>query len=303
LTLSAQPPRFAESDARQFDGQKPRARRILVAEDNETNLLLLRELLEIDGHVVTTCASGMDALDALAEHQFDLLLLDYNLGDMDGVRVLQTYQYGTANPCPALFLTADTTQLTASRLKEATQSTGVLYKPITLTKLRHAIGHIIDSSAQPPDSLPANPTNSPSRSARPVLLAVATSPLDLAVIGELKSVSRRPEFFPTLLIEAENDIQRSCSQIQDAMSKHDYSSMRDGAHALKGVCANIGAIRLFALANRMMVASREEVEASFERWSADIDDEFRATVDALRNEARAARRDTSGNGTASLHSG
>ncbi|MEP6881921.1 MAG: ATP-binding protein [Dokdonella sp.] len=303
LLLSAQPAHFSDSSGHVVEGDRRRAKRILVAEDNETNLLLLRELLEIDGHAVTTCASGMDALDALAEHEFDLLLLDYNLGDMDGVRVLQTYQYGTANPSPALFLTADTTQLTASRLKEVTHSTGILYKPITLSKLRHAISQFSDTSAHQSGSLPAKATSAPSRSTRPVLLAVATNPLDRAVIDELKSVSRRPEFFPTLLIEAENDIQRSCTQIQDAMSKHDYSSIRDAAHALKGVCANIGAIRLFALANRMMVAPREEVEASLERWSADIGEEFRATVDALRNERSDTTKDISGKGTASLHSG
>ena len=73
-------------------------RRILVAEDNETNLLLLRELLEMDGHTVTTCSSGMAALDLLVDQEFDLLLLDYNLGDMDGVRVLQTWRI----PAPGL---------------------------------------------------------------------------------------------------------------------------------------------------------------------------------------------------------
>ena len=114
------------------DGSISTPKRILVAEDNETNLILLRELLEIDGHVVTTCSSGTEALEILAERNFDLILLDYNLGDMDGVRVLQTWHFGHARTTPALFLTADTTQQTAQRISECTNGSSVLYKPARL---------------------------------------------------------------------------------------------------------------------------------------------------------------------------
>src|SRR5262249_16304004 len=69
-------------------------KRILVADDNGSNLMLLKEMLGIDQHEVTTCSSGAAALEVLTKQDFDLLLLDYNLGDMDGVRVLQTYRFG-----------------------------------------------------------------------------------------------------------------------------------------------------------------------------------------------------------------
>lgn len=42
-----------------------------------------------------------------------------NLGDMDGVRVLQTYRFGRLHLVPALFLTADATLQTATRLQDA----------------------------------------------------------------------------------------------------------------------------------------------------------------------------------------
>jgi two-component system, sensor histidine kinase RpfC len=279
-------------------------KRILVAEDNETNLLLLRELLEIDGHEVITCSSGMGALDVLADQKVDLLLLDYNLGDMDGVRLLQTYHYGTTTPAPALFLTADTTQLTATRLREVASATGILYKPITLAKLRQAIGEQLwcgSDEVESPDEI-VEPIP-PSRPARPMLSAVAVSPLDRDVIDELKSVSARPEFFPNLLSEAENDIQRSCGQIMEAIALQNYSLMRDAAHALKGVSANVGAVRLFALASKLMIAPREDVEAATDRWSVDLGDELRATVEALKKEVGDARAAALANGTTSLHSG
>lgn len=280
------------------------AKRILVAEDNVTNLLLLQELLQIDGHHVTTCASGMAALDILAEHDFDLLLLDYNLGDMDGVRLLQTYRFGRTNPAPTLFLTADTTQLTASRLREFAGGTGILYKPITLAKLRKAISAFGApaglESAAPESPLIAATTGRPTR---PALTAVAVSPLEQSVIDELKSVSLRPQFFPTLLTEAKNDMQRCGQQILDALASGHHTAVRDAAHALKGVSANVGAVRLFALASNLMVASRDELDTARQRWSADLSDALSITVAALRKEVGEANAAPtgSGDGTASLH--
>ena len=278
-------------------------RRILVAEDHETNLLLLRELLEMDGHAVTTCSSGMQALDMLVEQEFDLLLLDYNLGDMDGVRVLQTWQLGSTKRLPTLFLTADITQLTAARLRDS-GGNGVLYKPISLAKLRQAIAQLdaaIGTPSTDPELAPQVPPAQPaSRAVRPALAAVSSNPLDAEVIEELKSVSQRAGFFPALLHEASVDMQRCGEQIRLALTMHDHASVRDGAHALKGVSGNVGALRCLALANRLMLASRAELEESAERLSVDLGDALQITVSALQREIAAAGGTHSAVGTAPL---
>jgi len=260
------------------------AKRILVAEDNVTNLLLLKELLEIDHHHVTTCTSGMEALELLAKHDFDLLLLDYNLGDMDGIRVLQTYQFGRLRTAPALFLTADATTQTATRLK-ATGSAGVLYKPINLAVLRKALAYIeVHSSEDAPlsTSEPIKEIAPPARNGRPALTVVPINALDPEILDELREVSARPEFLPILLTQAEHDIVRSCQQLVEALAGRNYTSIRDTAHALKGVCANVGAVRLVALAGNLMIISSHELESSCERLATDLRDASRMTVNALR---------------------
>ena len=278
--------------------------RILVAEDNETNLLLLQELLEKDGHLVATATSGMEALDTLSQRDFDLLLLDYNLGDMDGVRVLQTYRFGRRVTAPTLFLTADTTKLTAARLKEA-DGAGVLYKPITLAKLRTALRDVartlgaegrsfeqISEAAEPAEVV---------RAGRPQLAAVSVNALDESTIEELKTVSSRPEFFPRLLAEAENDMVRNSQLVIEALGQGGHAPVRDFAHALKGVSANVGAVRLQALAAKIMATPREELDATRERWIADLRDTLRLTVAALRKEVANAASGGSGGGSATLH--
>lgn len=277
-------------------------KRILVVEDHETNLMLIRELLETDGHLVTTCSSGMAALDILVESEFDLLLLDYNLGDMDGVRLLQTYYFGRTNPARALFLTADTTQATAARLRELTGNSGVMYKPVSLGKLRKAIAlaeESVNSSVSSVAEIAFE--DAESRPARPALTAVVVSPLDRGVIDELKSVSTRPQFFPKLLLEAEQDIRHSGQQILDAIAEDHYASVRDAAHALKGVSANVGALRLFALASKLMSASREEFDRERDRWISDLESSLRDTVAALRKEVEACDSSSIDPGATSLH--
>lgn len=280
-----------------------RPRRILVAEDHETNLLLLRELLEKDGHSVTTCNSGMQALDLLVEQDFDLLLLDYNLGDMDGVRVLQTWQLGSTKRMPTLFLTADTTQLTAARLRDS-GGNGVLYKPITSAKLRQAMAQLdAASDTAVPDALAeaqAAQAAPAARATQPLLAVVNSNPLDAEIIEELKSVSQRAEFFPALLHEASVDMQRCGEQIRYALAVHDHACVRDAAHALKGVSANVGAQRCLALANRLMSASRSELEESAERLSVDLGDALQVTLAALRQEIAAAGGTRSADGTTTL---
>ena len=59
--------------------------RILVAEDNEFNQVLIEELLQRCGAITTVCASGREALEVLQRAQFDIVLMDMQMPDMDGI--------------------------------------------------------------------------------------------------------------------------------------------------------------------------------------------------------------------------
>ena len=67
---------------------EPQAR-LLVADDNKVNRLLLARSLELQGHAVTLVQDGRAALDALRCAPFDLLLLDIEMPVMDGFQVLE----------------------------------------------------------------------------------------------------------------------------------------------------------------------------------------------------------------------
>src|SRR6202034_4527390 len=68
------------------DGRDPAsALQILLVEDNPINQKLATRLLEKRGHQVTVTSNGKEALAALAEHTYDLVLMDVQMPEMDGL--------------------------------------------------------------------------------------------------------------------------------------------------------------------------------------------------------------------------
>jgi CheY-like chemotaxis protein len=80
--------------------------RILVADDSETILLLMRTRLEMAGHAVVTAADGQEVLDAVAAGGLpDLLLLDAMMPRKSGIDALRELRGGGAR-IPALIVSA-----------------------------------------------------------------------------------------------------------------------------------------------------------------------------------------------------
>ena len=261
-------------------------KRILVVDDNVTNLSLISELLRHDRHEVLSAKSGMEALDALSKEEFDVIFLDFNLGDMDGAKVLQVYRFGKQDAAPVFFLTADATPSTEVRLKAA-GALGVLHKPITMETLRKSIADAC-STPPPADELPlpnsqgqlaAQATTAP----QIMLAPVPTQYLDHSVIDELATMSQRPQFLSEVLGSAVADIDRNCIQLVQALGARDSERVRDTAHALKGVCTTVGAIRLESLANRLVHITGEELVQAGVRLRADVADTGRQTVAAIQS--------------------
>lgn len=262
-------------------------KRVLVVDDNSTILTLIKELLLRDRHEVTTAHNGTEALETLSSREFDVIFLDFNMGDMDGAKVLQLYRFGRLQTAPAFFLTADATAATAARLR-GTGAVGVLYKPITAEGLRQAIAQVCGTVADRAAKLPGSPTQagpnvSVAAPSQPPLATIPTQYIDHNVLDGLGSMSERPEFLADVLGSAITDIERNSHALIQALAALDSERVRDTAHALKGVCASIGATRLEAIANRLMRATGEELSQQGTRLKAEVLETSRQSVAAIRN--------------------
>jgi DNA-binding response OmpR family regulator len=81
--------RFDLSDGPRASPDESEPPSLLVVDDNEDNSIILARLFTRRGFRVTQADSGLRALDILAGQEFDLVLLDVNMPDLDGVEVLK----------------------------------------------------------------------------------------------------------------------------------------------------------------------------------------------------------------------
>ena len=89
----------------------PAGLRVLLAEDNPVNQQLERRLLERRGHHVTIAATGRQALECLERESFDIILMDVQMPDMDGLEateVIRARERDTGIHVPIIALTART---------------------------------------------------------------------------------------------------------------------------------------------------------------------------------------------------
>lgn len=111
--------------------------RLLVVEDDETIGRLLQSSLETHGHAVVWQATGLGALAVAAEQEFDLVLLDQGLPDLDGVEVCRRLR--ADHPAVVLvILTARTDEMDVVVGLEA-GADDYLTKPLRLGELRARI--------------------------------------------------------------------------------------------------------------------------------------------------------------------
>lgn len=110
------------------------ALRILVVDDDDTNRLVVRLLMERRGHQVIEAACGQTALDTLSTETVDLVFMDLSMPLMDGFETVRRFRSTTQHrrQVPIIALTAQATQEDRNRCFE-TGMNGLIAKPLNLT--------------------------------------------------------------------------------------------------------------------------------------------------------------------------
>lgn len=119
--------------------------RILLAEDNEANILATGDYLRSHGFDVTVARNGREAIDAIREDPPDLILMDIQMPVLDGLEAIRRIR-GDARyaKIPIIALTALAMSTDQARCLEA-GADGYLSKPVRLSELKQTIeGFLIE---------------------------------------------------------------------------------------------------------------------------------------------------------------
>lgn len=91
--------------------------RLLVADDSETVLLMLRRRLEMEGYEVETATDGVEALDHVRREEPDLILLDAMMPNKSGVEALEELR-ASGSKVPVLIISAHLDAQEPERMKK-----------------------------------------------------------------------------------------------------------------------------------------------------------------------------------------
>jgi two-component system sensor histidine kinase/response regulator len=130
------------------------ALRILVAEDNPVNQLLLTRLLEKRGHSVKVAGNGRLALECTEECSYDLLFMDVQMPEMDGMeatKVLRDRESKTGTHLTVIGVTAHARPEDRERCLQAGMD-GYLSKPIRLGELGELLDRLLAERKKQPTS-------------------------------------------------------------------------------------------------------------------------------------------------------
>ncbi len=139
---------LSRSSAGTAEGDRSRRRRarvaplrLLLVEDNEINQKLAVRILEREGHELTVTTNGREALDALERSDYDLVLMDIQMPEMDGIeatRAIRSREEGTDRHLPIVAMTAHAMKGDKQRCLDAGMD-GYISKPIHREVLCHEI--------------------------------------------------------------------------------------------------------------------------------------------------------------------
>jgi CheY-like chemotaxis protein len=131
---------------------------VLVAEDNAVNRRLAVEILRRAGHIVESVENGREAVEAVAAQPFDVVVMDVQMPDMNGLeaaRAIRNGEMGTGRRQPILALTA---HANGSDIEECRQAgmDDYLSKPVHHLDLVERVARL-GTGARSGEAKPADP--------------------------------------------------------------------------------------------------------------------------------------------------
>ena len=257
--------------------------RVLVVDDSEVNREVAAQALERLGVDVAFAEDGVEAVEALREATYDLVLMDGSMPRLDGFEAtlrIREEEQATGRPRAAILaLTAHVIGAAAEAWRDAGMD-GVVHKPFTLRDLSQALqthcGQFMAEAA-------ASPPSAPEATGAAGLQVAQDSLFDPAVredLARMASAGKADFVFRIQSLYAEHAPERM-ADLAGAWARADADAVARAAHALKSMSLSLGARAVAEASGAIEASARGGVLApgSVERAQALMDE----TLAALRS--------------------
>ncbi len=218
--------------------------RILLAEDNDINRLLAVKILERLGYQIVAVANGKEAFERLRQQDFDLVLMDIQMPEWDGLEA--TRQIRSGIPPGRQPVIVAMTAFAGTEDRVACSQAGMddyVSKPITTNDLENILrkwsGHA--RSLQPGVPLPDAPEEQD------------VARIDREAVQRLMDIARQsdPGFIQQVMELFEKQAPVVLNDLRDAVVKMDLTAVWKSAHKLKGTCVNLGAGKMASICREL----------------------------------------------------
>jgi signal transduction histidine kinase/CheY-like chemotaxis protein len=242
---------------------------ILLVEDNRINQRFAKALLNKAGHEVEIANNGHEAVDAVRNGDFDVVLMDVQMPELDGIQATRQIRQLPApkSTVPVIAMTANA----MAGAREEYLAAGMddyISKPVQATLLLTKLAAIAGHRAAP-------------RSEEPGVSPDLGKILDLEKLKALDAVMAASEAsaFVELYLK---DASTQLAAIAEALTQPDLAAMARAAHVLVSTAGNVGAMAVSASAGRLQTLCRNQEHAQIGQAVKELQAAHEAASAALR---------------------
>ena len=244
----------AEATARFAD----RRARILLVEDNITNQQVALNILKKLGLTADAVANGREAVEALKSLPYDLVFMDVQMPEMDGLeatRRIRAAQCAVRNPkVPIIAMTAHAMRGDEEECRQAGMDDYVS-KPVTPQIMTEVLDRWLFAQKDDPTGMPTEePSGSESSASEFCNAPDAAEVFDRTVI--LERLMGDEELADSILQGFLADMPMQIEALRGYLEAGDAAEAERQAHQIKGASANVGSETLLALAFQMEKAGK-----------------------------------------------
>ena len=232
-------------------GREGRPARVLLAEDLQTNQILVTAILTRAGHQVDVAETGAAAVEAVQRQDYDLVLMDVQMPIMDGLAATRLIRalVGTVANIPIVALTASVLEQDVEACRAAGMDDFVA-KPIDADALLGAVARWVapkpSERAEPPQQPAAPP---------PVVL-------DEKILATVEGLVGR-EALQALAGSFQTELHQRLAAI--TASRTECKAIEREAHALVSLAGNLGLVELSACSRQLVDACRSTAEGDISK--------------------------------------